>query len=191
MSTLMNLLIVLFTLVLTVQTFCRDGVWSLSTGWHRLRYFTIQSNLLCALGSMALLADPAGFAAWGLKYVGTAAVTVTMLTVLLFLAPVSGEFRRWFTGRDLFMHLLTPLLALASFCGFERRGLGLPMALTGLLPVALYGVHYAWRILLAPPERSWEDFYGFNRGGHWKTAMGSMLLGTLLVCLALRAVQNL
>ena len=191
MHHLINPLILLITLILTLQTFCRDGVWSLSTGWHRLRYFTIQSNILCAAGALALWAAPESGWAWGLKYVGTAAVTVTMLTVLLFLGPTSGNFRALLTGRDLFMHLITPVLALVSFCGFERRGLDFPGLLTGMIPVAVYGAHYTWRILLAPPEQAWEDFYGFNRGGHWRIAMGIMFLGTLLICLALAAVQNM
>ena len=62
-----------------------------------------------------------------LKYIGTAAVTVTMLTVFLFLAPGIGK--GWagilltHTVSDFFMHLLTPLAALFSFCLLEKRGM--------------------------------------------------------------------
>ena len=131
---------------------------------------------------------------WILKYIGTAAVTVTMLTVFLFLAPSVGK--GWYDVllkglSDLFMHLLTPLMALISFCVFERRGMSFSQCLFGLLPVALYGPLYLYKILLAPPEKRWEDFYGFNRNGKWPAMFAVMLAGTFLMCLGLMALQNL
>ena len=69
--------------------------------------------------------------------------------------------------------------------------MGLGTALPGLLPVALYGALYLYRVILAPADRRWEDFYGFNRGGKWPLSMGAMLLGSFLVCLGLMALQNL
>ena len=121
---------------------------------------------------------------------GTAAVTVTMLTVLFFLGPVIG-YRRLLSGSDLIMHLINPVLALVSFCVFERRGLTFGWAMLGLLPVVLYAMLYGWKVLLCPPERRWEDFYGFNKGGKWYLSFVLMLLGTFLVCLGLMGIQNL
>ena len=57
--------------------------------------------------------------------------------------------------------------------------------------MALYAVLYACKVLLAPPEKAWEDFYGFNRGGKWYLSVCLMLLGTLLICLGLAALQSL
>ena len=163
-----------------------------------LRFFTCQSNLLCSAGALAmliaLLAGPVPEWVWILKYIGTAAVTVTMLTVFLFLAPSVGK--DWYDVllkglSDMFMHLLTPLMALVSFCVFERRGMTFPRSLFGLLPVALYGPVYLYHILLAPEGKRWNDFYGFNRGGKWSAAMAGMLAGTFLMCLGIMALQNL
>ena len=58
------------------------------------RYFTTQSNVLCAAASfamiIALLAGKVPQAVILLKYVGTAAVTVTLLTVFFFPAPLKS-----------------------------------------------------------------------------------------------------
>ncbi len=154
------------------------------------RYFTVQSNVLCAVSALLMCFFPDSRWVWMLKYVGAAAVTVTMLTVLCFLGPAYG-YKALLSGSDLVMHLITPVLALVSFCGFERRGLAFLPALAGLLPVILYGALYAWKILLAPPEKAWEDFYGFNKGGKFYISIVAMLAGTLLICLGLMALQNL
>ena len=64
--------------------------------WTRLfRYFTTLSNVLCAIASLIVviceLCGALPFWVLLLKYVGTAAVTVTMLTVFLFLGPTSHD----------------------------------------------------------------------------------------------------
>lgn len=195
---ILNLLIFLITLVLIAGMFRKDGKWTPERGRNAFRYYTCQSNILCAVA--ALLTVAAGLAGeipewvWILKYIGTAAVTVTMLTVFLFLAPSVGK--DWYDvllkgAGNLFMHLLTPLAALVSFCVFEKRGMTFPQSLWGLLPVVCYGPLYLYMILYAPAEKRWEDFYGFNKGGKWPAAFASMLTGTFLVCMGLMALQNL
>ena len=187
MDWILSGLIVALTAGLVLRFFLGEG-GGLEKARYAFRFFTVQSNLLCALGALALCLFPGAAWAWGLKYVGTAAVTVTMLTVALFLGPTLGIWRELYSGTDLFMHLVTPLLALISFCGLERRGMGVPMALLGLLPVLLYALLYGWKVLVA---KTWEDFYGFNRDGRWVRSVVFMVLGTLLICLGLMALQTL
>lgn len=178
------------TFVLTILFFRKDGKWDAVRGKIAFRYFTVLSNVLCALGALALCLFPESRWAWLLKYTGTAAVAVTLLTVLLFLGPTFG-YRALLKGADFFLHLITPLLAVFSFSFLEKRGLGFPEALLGLLPVLLYGGVYTYKILLAPQEKAWEDFYGFNRGGKWPLSMAGMGSGALLICLGLMSLQNL
>ena len=136
---------------------------------------------------------PQSHGAWLLKYIGTAAVTVTMLTVFLFLAPSVGK--DWVSvllkGPDLFLHLITPLLALFSFCALEKRGMDFRTALWGMLPVLLYGPWYLYKIRFAPEGKRWDDFYGFNKGGKWLISFAMMAIGTFLMCMGLMALQNL
>lgn len=193
---ILNAFIFFVTAAIAVICFRKDGKWSPAQGKRAFRFFTLQSNALCAAAS--LLTAAAGLSGavpnwiWTLKYIGTAAVTVTMLTVFFFLAPSVGK--DWaqvlLKGIDLFLHLITPLLALCTFCLLEKRGMTFAQSLAGLLPVALYGPFYLYKIRFAPEEKRWEDFYGFNKTGKWPVSFAAMLTGTFLICLGIMALQN-
>ena len=193
----LNILIALITLIIVVSFFRKEGQWVPERGKFALRFFTTLSNMLCAAASLltALAINAGGIPEWiwMLKYIGTAAVTVTMLTVLFFLAPTFGKgaLKVLLSGTDLFMHLITPLLALVSFCVFEKRGMTFCQSLWGMLPVVLYGPVYLYKILFALPEKRWDDFYGFNKQGKWPIAFAGMVLGTFLICMGIMALQNL
>ena len=192
----LNILIALITLIIVVSFFRKEGQWVPERGKFALRFFTTLSNMLCAAACLltALAINAGGIPEWiwMLKYIGTAAVTVTMLTVLFFLAPSFGKgaLKVLLSGTDLFMHLITPLLALVSFCVFERRGMTFCQSLWGMLPVVLYGPVYLYKILFALPEKRWDDFYGFNKQGKWPIAFAGMVLGTFLICMGIMALQN-
>ncbi|QUC66168.1 hypothetical protein [Aristaeella hokkaidonensis] len=193
----LNILIALITLIIVVSFFRKEGQWVPERGKFALRFFTTLSNMLCAAACLltALAINAGGIPEWiwMLKYIGTAAVTVTMLTVLFFLAPTFGKgaLKVLLSGTDLFMHLITPLLALVSFCVFERRGMTFCQSLWGMLPVVLYGPVYLYKILFALPEKRWDDFYGFNKQGKWPVAFAGMVIGTFLICMGIMALQNL
>lgn len=192
----LNILIALITLIIVVSFFRKEGQWVPERGKFALRFFTTLSNILCAAACLltALAINAGGIPEWiwMLKYIGTAAVTVTMLTVLFFLAPSFGKgaLKVLLSGTDLFMHLITPLLALVSFCVFEKRGMTFCQSLWGMLPVVLYGPVYLYKILFALPEKRWDDFYGFNKQGKWPVAFAGMVLGTFLICMGIMALQN-
>ena len=192
----LNIVIALLTLIIVVSFFRKDGQWVPERGKFALRFFTTLSNLLCAAACLltALAINAGGIPEWiwMLKYIGTAAVTVTMLTVLFFLAPSFGKgaLKVLLSGTDLFMHLITPLLALVSFCVFEQRGMSFGQSLWGILPVVLYGPVYLYKILFALPEKRWDDFYGFNKQGKWPVAFAGMVVGTFLICMGIMALQN-
>ena len=191
MDRILNILIFLITLYFTVKFFRKDGKWSIPAGHFALRYFTAQSNVLCAVSALLLALNPDSHASFLMKYIGTAAVTVTMLTVFLFLGPLVGGVGKLLKGSDLFMHLVTPVLALLSFLFFERHGLTFPQCLLGMLPVLLYGPLYLYKIKFAPEGKRWEDFYAFNKNGKWPVSFLAMGAGTLLVCIVLMVLQNL
>ena len=148
-----------------------------------LRYFTAQSNVLCAFASLAVAAArlsggvPAAVLLF--KYIGTVAVLVTLLTVLVFLGPQYG-YKLLFSGPDLWLHLVCPLLALFSWLLWDRLPLASGTALLGTLPVLFYGLLYLRRVVF---QKRWEDFYGFNRGGRWPVSFAAMIVCTALLCL--------
>ena len=192
---LTNIIIFLFTFALFLRGFRKDGVWKLSSGLYGLRYFTLLSNLLCGFSALlvAVTVTEHGlpFGVWLLKYVATAAVTVTFVTVMVFLGPTFG-YKSQLEGVGFYYHAAGPLLAILSFCFLERfHTLSFSLSLLGLLPVILYGLLYAWKVLLCPKTRRWEDFYGYTKGGHWLLSAVAMLLGTFLLCVLLRFLFNL
>lgn len=150
-----------------------------------LRYFTALSNVFCAAAALAVAAARLGGSVPAsvllFKYVGTVAVMVTLLTVLVFLGPQFG-YRPLFSGPDLWLHLICPLLALFSYRLWDRPALSLPTALLGVVPVLLYGLLYLYKVVV---KGQWEDFYGFNRGGQWPRSFAAMVGGTALLCLLL------
>ena len=153
-----------------------------------LRFFTALSNLLCALAALVVAVCRLGgelpYWAGVLKYAGTAAVTVTMLTVLFFLGPTIG-YKKLLTGPDLWLHLVCPLLAIVSLLLWDKPDMPFGAVIFGTLPVVLYGAMYVYRVLYAPEARRWKDFYGFNRGGKWPISLAAMLVGAFLVSVVL------
>ena len=154
-----------------------------------LRYYTALSNLLCAAACLAVviarLCGEIPPAVLLLKYVGTAAVAVTFLTVMLFLGPFVYGFKLLLTGSDFWLHLVCPILAIVSLLLWDSPAAPFGVVLFGVLPVLLYGALYLYHVLLAPPDKRWEDFYGFNRGGRWPLSLVMMLLGSFLISVVL------
>ncbi len=190
---ILNAAIFLVVLYIVVFIFFRkDRNWDLKRGRSTMRFFTAQSNVLCAVTALLMCQFPQSRLSWALKYIGTAAVTVTMLTVFLFLAPSMGKggLKQLLKGADLFLHLIVPLLALISFCVYEKRGMGFGMSLLGMLPVVLYGPWYLYKVIYAPEGKRWDDFYGFNKGGRWPISFTMMFVGTFMICLGMMALQN-
>ncbi len=159
--------------------------------WNLLRYFTILSNLFCALSALLMivyyLSGGIGYIAMAIKYIATVSVTVTMLTVVAFLGPTLG-YRLMYSGPDLWLHLLCPLLALGTYFIWDHMEMSGVFVLLGVVPVALYGALYLNRVVFTDGEKAWEDFYGFNKGGKWWISLTLMLLATLLISLALWAL---
>ena len=190
LSLFINIIIIVTTTILVIRFFRENGRWSPSRGKKAFRYFTTQSNVLCAISALFMCLFPEADWAYYLKVMGTVAVTVTMLTVLIFLGRLYG-YKPLLSGSDLFMHLITPLLAIVSLCVFERRGISFLGSLIGVIPVALYAPLYLYNVVYAPEEKRWEDFYGFNRDGKWPVAYALMVAGAAVICVVYCFVLNL
>ena len=187
---LINLLIFGLTVYAYVTCFRTDGRWDRKVGLGALRYFTLLSNLFCAAASLlvALTLPKIPYGIWITKYIAVCAVTVTCVTVLVFLGPVAG-YRNMLSGRDFYFHLAGPVLAMISFCFLERQHtLTFTASLLGALPVLIYGLVYFDRVVI---RHKWDDFYGYNKNGNWPISMAAMFVGAFLVCMLLRFLYNL
>ena len=180
-----NLIVVVFTAVCLCVCFRKDGKWNMQAGLRALRFFTTLSNVLCAVASLLvllILRQGVPFGIWLLKYIGTAAVAVTFMTVMVFLGPTMG-YKDQLKGFAFYLHVSGPLIAIISFCFLERwYPLSFALSLTGMLPVILYGSFYLNRVVVA---KKWDDFYGFNKSGKWQISFSAMVAGSFLLCILL------
>ncbi|MBQ7223215.1 MAG: hypothetical protein IJS38_01435 [Erysipelotrichaceae bacterium] len=186
MELFMNLLIFIITLIIFITFFRHEGKWTTAYLKWFFQFFTVISNVFCALAALGIVIWPQSQLSWTLKYLGTVSLTVTMLTVFLFLAPTTGSLKALLSGRELFMHLVTPLLAIISFLVFERRKIDISTALLGVIPVAVYGCLYWYKVVY---RKQWEDFYGFNKGGRWYLYMPVMFMAVAVLCLVYKVLS--
>ena len=180
---ILNLIVFADMVFFTIISFKNDEGWKLKNGKRPLKYFTFLSNVHLAIASLLIIIFRQSYIVWMIKYTGTAAVTVTMITVLVFLGPTIG-YKKVLTGRELWMHLINPLIAIFTFSFLERRSLSFVYSLFGMLPVILYGILYLYKVMLAKEDKRWDDFYGYNKGGKWYISIILMLIGTFAICMA-------
>ena len=192
-----NALIVAFTIYGMSRFFTVGGDGNMKVMNTRcFIYFTVDSNLLAALASLLMLIGQIRLLMKGkplpapilvLKHVGTTAVGVTFFTVFCFLGMLYG-YASMVDGVNLYMHLLTPLLAMLGYVLLEAQPrLRFRSVFFGLLPTILYGAVY---MVLVVIKKRWPDFYGFNIGGHWPLSSCLMVLATFLISLILWALRR-
>ena len=181
-----------------VVFFLRTGDGNMAVhGTLAFRFFTVDSNILCALTCAGLIPAAVRGLRTGVffpsrraliwKYVGAGAVGLTFAVVMVFLGPVFG-YGGMFRGMNLYLHLINPLAAMISFLLWER---GEPLekraVLWADLPMAVYGVVYLLMVIVL---RRWPDFYGFNMGGLWYVSFIAVLLGMTAIAALLRLGHN-
>ena len=187
---LTNIFIFVYTVYALIFCFRNDGRWDLRKGLRALRYFTILSNLFAGIASLLILLTlpRSPYWIWLIKYIAACSVTVTFLTVMLFLGPSLG-YKAMLSGRDFYRHLCGPLLTLLSFVFLERFYV-LPFitSLLGIIPVIVYGLVYLYEVVMIG---RWDDFYGYNKNGKWPVSMAAMYTGCFLVCVIVRILYHL
>ena len=199
------LIINVIVVLLTINAFLmfrhnQETIHPGKSRFHFYIYFTSDSNILNALCSVILIpylvmnltgaVQSVPMWAYAIHFIGACAVMVTCMTVILFLGPIAG-YRLMYTGSDLYLHLICPLLALVSCCflaPLPTAAAVLPFYLTflGIIPTVVYGAVYMVMVLLLGPKKGgWEDFYTFNRGGKWYISALLMVAGSYLISLGM------
>lgn len=204
---ILNLLIVIST-VWAVGDYYVSGPDALgSVGNTCLKYFTTDSNILVGVAALIMLiyniarfAKPdAVMPKWVsvLKYTGTSAVALTLLTVVFFLGPVfaimkgPAGYRLMFEGNTLILHLTTPLLAIISLLFFEKDNkFSKGDCLIACLPSFIYSIVYFTMVIVL---KQWNDWYNFTLGGKTfmiPVALVSMYLATFAISALLRKLRK-
>ena len=195
-----NLAIAVFT-VMAVYNYFSGGPDALgSVDTQTFRYFTTDSNLLMAaialiyagFNVLCLIRPDTVQPKWlhVLKFIGTTAVSVTFVTVVIFLGPTAAMksgargYFRMFEGNVFFLHFLCPVLAILSFTLLERGSRLTPAeTLWALIPTLIYSVVYLIMVVLV--KHPWPDFYGFTFGGKlWAIPFSMVGMYTLTFALA-------
>ena len=198
-SLVLNVIIVVFTVRSILQFFIPiGGDETFLFGAIAFEYFTVLSNIFIALISIVIAVfnvinlvkdtDYLPLIVERIKYVSCCAIGVTMLTVIFFLGPTQGWGIMYY-GVNLYMHLLSPLLAIASFLLFEAKPNRKFYETTyGILPVLVYGIVYLINVI---PLQNWADFYGFNNGGYWYISFPLMLAASYGISVGIHYLAKL
>ena len=171
-----------------------------ATGLYSLKFFTVLSNLLLGAASLVYAVYLVRYLRSGLivpkwahllKFAGTVAVTVTLMTVLLFLGPTMG-YPAMFAGVNLWLHGILPVLGIVEFVFLDtQRGLSFKESLFGVVPVVIYGIFYYGNILVngVGVRPNTNDWYGFSLLGEQfiPVVLAIMLLATWVFALLVRA----
>ena len=175
-------------------------------GWGSIKYFTVQSNLLygvyAAIFAVCELiygsADAVPQVLYLLKYIFTVGITLTMMTVLCYLAPiVEKSYPPLFKGANLYFHLLVPLLGIIAFCFFEKSAvISVPQVFLGLIPFILYGIYYGINVLSHAENGHVSlkyDWYSFLANGIDKAAIAAIIMfaAATAICFGLWALNSI
>ena len=114
-----------------------------------------------------------------LKLAGASAVTLTLLVVLLFLWPVF-HIPGLYSGANLWLHLLIPLMAIASFVLGAKEPISLKESVFSVIPMLIYGAWYVGNNIIYgigewPDTRDW---YGFLT---WGWGIGILILIAIIL----------
>ncbi len=184
-SDIIIVVLVFFALILMMTAPSEDSLSA--KGWTAFKYYTVQSNVFCALSSLVSLAytlikrnEAVPDALYVFNLTGTTVVTVTFLVVIGFLGPVYG-YGFMYLRANLFFHLIVPLISMAKMLFIKpKRKYPLSVTLWGILPTFLYGAVYAIINAVSWTGKSnpETDIYGFL---FWGWGIGAVFL--VSICL--------
>ena len=118
-------------------------------GFSPLQYYTVDSNILACISSVALVLSlliKGKTPLWvhRLRYYASACIGVTFVVVLVILIPAAGFSTipsMLFEGTNLWQHTVCPLLCLISFLFFEKdEKLEEQQTFYALIPTMIYAV---------------------------------------------------
>ena len=155
------------------------------------RFFTVDSNVLmgviCLLYAVCEISVLTGkherIPTWlsVAKLIGTTGVALTMVTVVVFLAPLvtaSGNplgYWALFLNTNLFFHLVIPLAAIVVFVFCETTDrIRWRYTWLGMVPMGIYAIFYSFNALAHVEDGKVPvayDWYHFMQGGLWMMAI--------------------
>lgn len=196
LSILLCITIIITTTTSVLSFFTNGGEGNMEgIGSTCFRYFTIDSNILMAISCLFWIPyllftfnDRKKISMWIrlLLLSGTVSVTVTFVTVMVFLGPVLG-YQAMLTGNNLFLHLINPLLALLLLLIAPDIKLSWKFFPIGVVPVFIYGVIY---LIMVKFKEIWPDFYMIAQGNNLLFTIPVFLIGAAVITFGLILLQK-
>ena len=167
---------------------------------NRLHFFTVQSNLLSAVGAAFMIP----YAIEGIRrkrfvlprwlvvfqYAGATCVAITFISTLLLILPTKGISA--LQGTDFWLHLITPLCTVILFqCVETGVSLLRKDVFIALIPYWVYmTVYYIEVIIIGKENGGWSDFYMTQAfWPAWISVILMLAIGFVIACL-LHKIQN-
>jgi hypothetical protein len=185
-SLIINIIIVLLTVFATIIMFTGFRFMHGSepiletTKFGVFKFFTVDSNVFMGIVSLAFIIEETKLlkgkikdiskTMYIFKLMSTTAVTITFLTVFLYLGPISdGGIISMLQNSNLFFHFIIPVLSIITFILFEKTDkLELKNSLYGIIPTLLYASYYVTNILIHMENGKVSpiyDWYWFVQNG--------------------------
>ena len=171
-------------------------------GVKTFRMFTVLSNLL--IGIATAMTIP--FAVDGIRqknyhlprwivnltFMGTNCVSLTFLISSTALSASVGFVRIMLDGSNLFLHTISPILAIVSFLFVNAyHTVKFKTVFVAIAPVFVYAMVYlVSAILIGEENGGWRDHYHFEDIMPWYFVLPVMLLLTFGIACLLRGVHN-
>ena len=208
LSIIFNILIVLLTIIASIIMLTgfkfmhgSEPVLELSK-LGMFKFFTVDSNVFMGIVSLSFLINEIKLLKGKIKDISkkmyifklmaTTSVTITFLTVFLYLGPISKDgISSMLQNSNLFFHLIIPVLSIITFTLFEKTDkLKIKDSLFGLVPTLLYAFFYVTNIIIHMENGKVSpvyDWYWFVQNGVWTAFIVApfMLLISYLTSLSL------
>lgn len=212
-SILLNIIIVVFTIFASIVMFTgfkfMHGAEPVleSTKFGAFRFFTVDSNVFMGIASFAFMIEEIKLLKginksinkkmYILKLMATTAVTITFLTVFLYLGPISKDgIPSMIQNSNLFFHLIIPVLSIITFVFFEKTNtISFKNTLFGIIPTLIYELYYLINILIHIENGKVSplyDWYWFLQNGVWTAIIVApfMLIVSYIVSIVLWKINK-
>ena len=206
-SIVLNSIIVILSIIGTI--FMLEGIEFMgpehtlaATRIEMFKFYTVDSNILMGVVSAVFIVfelrlikgkiDIIPTQVYVLKLIGTVGVTLTFLTVVLYLGHIAENgFFSMFMNTNLFFHFIIPVLSMITFIFLEKTDqIKFKHTFIGTTTMLVYAVFYVINILLhiengkVSPKYDW---YWFVQQGIWSMiiVLPLMIVFTYIISLCL------
>ena len=187
-SAAMNFLIVYFETIAVPMSWAMGGTIMFTMYTELSNIFNGAVCLLVGLWQLSCIFTGRELPLWlkRLKFISTSCLAMTLLTVVIILAPMYEDGNGWyimlFTGSMLYHHFLNPVVAMVSFLLFEREP-RLPLASVplALVPTIVYGVYDLWGNITGRIDGPYPFMRGYDQTIQESLMWFAIILGTNLL----------